>query len=105
MTLTTATDAERPARSYDRVLELSGIIAAAAADTIALRLGELRTAAGPVAGTAREVVLVPTAAIASIAERRFQMGQTVGLGLGVVTLAVSVFLVVIIVTLTKAAGA
>ncbi len=105
MTITTAApDTERAHRHYDQVLEASGRIAAVAADTIALRLGELRTPAGSVPGVAREVALVPTAGIATIEERHFQLGRTVAVGVGVSALALTTLLVVLIVALTKAAA-
>lgn len=83
MTIATAADtALRSRRSYERVCEATGTVTAVAGDTIALRLGELRTPAGSIPGVTRQVALLPTASITSIQERRFEAGQTFLAGLG-----------------------
>ncbi len=82
------------------VLEASGTITAAAADTLALRLGELRTAAGPVPDVAGRVALLPTARIARIEQRRFQAGTTALTGIGVLTLALATYLILVITAIT-----
>jgi hypothetical protein len=83
------------------VLEASGTVEAAAADTVAVRLGELRTAAGAVPRVEAHVALLPTDRIAGIEHRRFQAGATALSGLGLVTLAAAGVLLVIILTLTQ----
>ena len=83
-------------RAHPGVLEASGVVQASAGDTIALRLGELRTSAGPVPDVADRVALIPTAQIARIEERRFQAGTTALTGLGVAAVALTAFLVVVI---------
>lgn len=88
---------------HDGVLEASGVVRAAAADTIALRLGELRTAAGRVRGTDGRVALIPVARVAKIMERRFEAGRTALGGAGLLTLATSAFIILITITLTRAA--
>jgi hypothetical protein len=88
-------------RTHPGVLEASGTIQAAASDTIALRLGELRTAAGPVASVSDQVAMLPTAQIAHIEERRFQAGTTALAGGATLALAATAFIVVIIVAITR----
>ena len=88
-------------RSQPGVLEVSGTIQAAAADTVAVRLSELRTADGAVPGVAEQIGLLPTAQIARIEQRQFQAGKTALVGVGVATIALASFLVVIIVALTQ----
>lgn len=89
-------------RTYPGVLEASGTIQAAASDTIALRLGELRTAAGPVSNVSDQVAMLPTAQIARLEERRFQAGTTALAGAGALALAATAFIIVIIVAITHA---
>lgn len=86
--------------THPGVLEASGTIQAAAGDTIALRLGELRTAAGPVPSISDQVAMLPTAQIARLEERRFQAGTTALAGGAALALAATTFLVVIIVAIT-----
>lgn len=88
-------------RTVTGVLEASGTIQAAASDTIALRLGELRTAVGPVSGVFDQVAMLPTAQIARLEERRFQAGTTALAGAGALTLAAAAFIVVIIAAITR----
>ncbi len=83
------------------VLEASGTIQAAAADTVVLRLGELRTAAGAVPGSERLSALLPTDRIARVEERKFEAGKTALAGVGAATLAIAAFLVIIIGALTQ----
>ena len=85
------------------VLEVRGRFEAGAADTLVVRLGELRTAAGAAPEVGEEIALVPTSLIARIDERRFQAGTTLLAGTGLAMLALCAFLVVIVATLTKAA--
>ena len=94
---------ENARRVYPGVLEASGAIQAAAGDTLALRLGELRTAAGPVPNVAEQVALLPTGQIARIEERRFRAGSTVLLGVGISILAFTTLVVLLVVTITRAA--
>jgi len=105
--LTTATEVamradDDPRAPQAAVLEANGTVLAVAADTIVLRLGELRTAAGAVPGVEGRVALLPTDRVARIERREFQAGRTALTGVGVATIAVAVFLVVIISTLTHA---
>lgn len=88
-------------RTHSGVLEASGTIQAAAGDTVALRLGELRTAAGLVASVSDQVAMLPTAHIARIEERRFQAGTTALAGGAALALAATAFVVVIIVAITR----
>jgi hypothetical protein len=88
-------------RAYPGVLEASGTIQAAAGDSIALRLGELRTAAGPVSSVSDQIALLPTVQIARLEERRFQAGTTALAGVGALTLAAATFITIIIVAITR----
>jgi hypothetical protein len=83
------------------VLEASGTIQAAGADTIALRLGELRTSAGPVAGVSGRVALLPVAQVARIEERKFQPVTTILTAGGVAAVALSAFLVVVLAAMIR----
>lgn len=87
--------------THPGVLEASGIIQAAAGDTVALHLGELRTTAGSVPDVSGQVALLPTAAIARIDERRFQAGTTALTGLGAAALALTALVILLTVTITK----
>jgi hypothetical protein len=89
-------------RMYPGVLEASGTIQAAASDTLALRLGELRTAAGPIPNVSDQVAMLPTAQIARMEQRRFQAGSTILMGVGVVVVAATASILVLIVALTRA---
>lgn len=89
---------------YDQVLEVSGTVEATSRDTVAIRLGELRTAAGPIAGSAHGVALVPLDRVSRVTERHLQAGRTLVGGAGVLLLATTVLVVVLIVTVAKAAG-
>ena len=102
--VTTYTGAQENAqRVYPGVLEASGAIQAAAGDTVALRLGELRTAAGPVPNVSEQIALLPTGQIARIEQRRFRAGNTILLGVGVSILAFTTYVVLLIVAITRAA--
>lgn len=90
---TTPIAADSVEQTYSGVLEVTGVVQAAAGDSLALRLEDLRTAAGSVAGVSGRVVMVPTGAIARVEERRFQAGATALTGIGVATLALTTFLV------------
>ncbi len=88
-------------RTHPGVLEASGTIQAAASDTVALHLGDLRTAAGSVPDVVGQIALLPTAQIARIEERRFQAGTTILAGAGLSTLALATYIILLIVALTK----
>lgn len=87
--------------TYPGVLEASGTIEAGARDTVALRLGELRTAVGALPNVAGQVALIPTAQIARIEERRFQAGTTALAGLGLSTIALGAYVIILIAAITK----
>jgi hypothetical protein len=89
-------------RVYPGVLEASGAIEAAAGDTVALRLGELRTAGGPVPDVSGQVAMLPTAHIARIEQRRFQAGTTILAGVGLFALAATTYVILLIVAITHA---
>lgn len=65
------------------VLELSGTIEAAAADTVSIRLGELRTATGPLPTVVGTLALLPTVRVARIEERKIQPGRSAAAGIGI----------------------
>jgi len=88
-------------RTHPGVLEASGTIEAAASDTVALQLGELRTAVGSVPNVVGQVALVPTAQIARMEERRFQAGTTILAGVGVSALALAAYIILLIADITK----
>lgn len=88
-------------RTYQGVLEARGTIQAAAGDSVALLLDELRTAQGSVAHVTGQVTLLPAARIARVEERRFQAGTTALAGLGVASLALAAYLLVVITAITK----
>lgn len=98
-TLQLGADSLRP--THPGVLEASGTIQAAANDTVALRLGELRTAAGSLPNVSGQIALLPTAQIARIEERRFQAGATILAGVGVSALALTAYIILLTVALTK----
>jgi hypothetical protein len=87
--------------AHPGVLEASGTIEAAASDTVALRLGELRTAVGALPNVVGQVALLPTAQIARIEERRFQAGTTALAGLGLSTIALGAYIIILIAAITK----
>jgi hypothetical protein len=86
---------------YPGVLEASGTIQGVAGDTIALRLGELRTAAGPIPAVADHVAMLPTARIARIEQRRFQAGTTLLAGGGALALAATAYIILLIAAITR----
>lgn len=92
---------ENMRRVHPAVMEASGTVRAAAGDTVVLTLGELRTAYGPLPGLAGQIALLPVSQVARIEERRFQAGATLATGLGLSLLALSTFVVVVIVAITK----
>jgi hypothetical protein len=98
---TVATAPGSTRHTYPGVLEASGTIQAAASDTVALRVDELRTATGSLRDAAGHVALLPTRQIARIEERRFQAGTTALAGVGVSTLALAAFIIVVTVALTQ----
>lgn len=87
--------------THPGVLEASGTIQAVASDTVALHLGQLRTAAGAAPGVSGQVALLPTTKIARIEERRFQAGTTALAGLGAAALALTVLVIRLTVAITK----
>jgi hypothetical protein len=87
--------------AHAEVLEVSGTIEAASADTVAVRLGELRTATGAIGSLEGQTVLLPVAHIARIERRELQAGRTALAGIGLATLALAGLVVVIIWSLTK----
>jgi hypothetical protein len=89
-------------RIHPGIFEASGTIEAATADTVALLLGQLRTRAGPLPSPSGEVALLPTSQIARIEERRFQPGTTLVAGVGAAALALTAYVVIAIVAITKA---
>jgi len=98
-TLQPGTEGKRLAHAG--VLEASGTIEAAAADTIALRLGQLRTAEGSLPDMAGRIALIPTDHVAGVRERRFQAGTTLLGGLGLSLLALGAYIVLLVVAITK----
>jgi hypothetical protein len=88
-------------RTHPGVLEASGTIEAAASDTVALQLGELRTAVGSLPNVVGQVALLPIAQIARIEERRFQAGTTILAGVGVSALALAAYVILLIAAITK----
>jgi hypothetical protein len=88
-------------QTYDGVLEASGHIQAAAADTIALRLGELRTATATIPSVSDRIALLPTARVARIEEKRFQAGTTVLVGLGASLLVLTAYIAVVTAAIFK----
>ena len=98
---TTATAADSARHTYPGVLEASGVIQGAAADTVALRLGALRTAAGSIPHVSGLVALLPTAQIGHIEQRRFQAGTTLLTGLGLSAIALATFVILVIATMFK----
>jgi hypothetical protein len=99
--LTRAGGREKADRVYPDVLEASGAIQAAAGDTISLRLGELRTATGPIPNLSDRIALLPTAQIARIEQRRFQAGTTILAGVGAFALAATAYLIVLIAAMMR----
>ena len=87
--------------TYDAILEASGVIEAAAGDSLALRLGELRGAGGSVGDVDGQVVMIATAEVERFEERRFQAGTTVLAGIGAAAVAMTVLLVVTISAITR----
>jgi hypothetical protein len=97
--------AEEQRLEVPSVLEATGVIVAAAADTISLRLGELRTISGGVAGVENRVALVPVRSIAAVSEKRLDTGRTLLSGAGLLLVGAGAALIVLVVIVTKAAGA
>ena len=99
--LAATADAER--REVPSVLEVSGTTIAVWADTISLRLGELRTVGGRVAEVENAMVLVPVPSIASVNEKRLDTGRTLLSGAAVVVLGAGAAMLALIAVLVKAA--
>jgi hypothetical protein len=87
--------------TYDGVLEAGGVIQAASADTIALRLGELRTATASIPGVANQIALLPIARVARIEQKRFQPGTTVLVSVAVSVLALTAYIVLLTAAIFK----
>ncbi len=83
------------------VFEASGRLEAGAGDTLVLRLGVLRTAAGVAPKVEGQVALIATAQIARIEERRFQAGTTLLAGAGFAMLAFGTFMVLVLTTIFR----
>jgi hypothetical protein len=83
-------------QGHAAVFEVSGSVAAAAADTLAITLGELRVANGVLPIASGQTALVPTVAIARIEQRKLEAGRTVLAGLGALTVLTTVMIVLII---------
>ena len=94
-------DRDSARTTYPDVLEANGTVVAATGDTIALRLGELRSITGKFPGTSGRTALVPAKRVVRIEERKFQAGTTFLGGLGLSLLAVGAFVVVITVALVR----
>ena len=90
-------------RSIADVMEAGGMMAASSADTVALQLGQLWTAAREVPDVAGEVALIPTSLISRIEERRFQAGTTLLAGAGFAVIATGVLMVLLIAMIVTAA--
>jgi hypothetical protein len=101
---TNAADGDNSQRVYPGVLEAGGTVQAVGGDTLALRLGELRTAAGPVPGVSGRIALLPTGQIARIEQRRLMAGSTILLAAGVSILALTTLVVLLIVAVTRSAA-
>ena len=91
-------------RDVTRVLEATGIIVAAAADTISVRLGELRTMSGTVPDVENRVALIPVQSIAAVTEKRLDTARTLMTGAGLVLVGAGTVLIVLVVIVTKAAS-
>ncbi|HEX9563333.1 MAG TPA: hypothetical protein VF981_05150 [Gemmatimonadaceae bacterium] len=100
-TAVTTIESSGTRRLHPDVLEASGTVQAAAADTMAVRLGALRTATGAIPQLSGQIALLPTNRVARIEVRRFQAGTTALAGVALATIAVAGFLVVIIAALTR----
>lgn len=86
---------------HARILEVHGTISASAEDTVAVRLGELRSESGALRGVKGRTALVATTAIGRLEQRRFLAANTALAGVGAMTLSITAFLVVIIISLTR----
>lgn len=87
--------------TYRGILEASGVVNAAAGDSLALRLGELRVATGSVGDVEGQVVMIATDAVARFEERRFQAGTTALAGVGAAALAMTALLVLTIAAIAR----
>lgn len=91
-------------REVAGVLEASGTTLAVAADTISLRLGELRTIGGPVTDVENRIALVPVQSIATVNEKQLDTGRTLLTGAGLVLVGAGVAVIVLVSILIKAAS-
>jgi len=82
--------------TYGGVMEAKGVVRAAAADSFALALGELRSATGPIAGVDGRVVMIASSEVARFEERRFQAGASALAGIGAASVALTVMIAVAI---------
>ena len=78
------------------VFEVSGAIVAATDSTVAVRLGELWVSTGRVRDLDGQVAFLPVHRIGRIERRHFRPGRTIFVGVGLSTVAVSLFLVVVL---------
>lgn len=90
-------------REVASVLEASGTTVAVAADTISLRVEELRTAGGRVADVENRIALIPLQTIASINEKRLDTGRTLLSGAALVLVGTGAAILVLVAMLVKAA--
>ena len=84
--------------------ELKGVLIAAAGDTQVVRLGELRTASGPVGHMKGRLAKVATASIARVTERRFDATRTALGGAGAALLATAALLMAFVIVLVHVAA-
>ena len=99
-----AAGADGPRTLHANILEATGTVVAASRDTIVLRLGELYAADGAVGGLGDLLALVPVDHVAQVTERHFQAGRTALGGAGLLLVATATLIVLLIVTIVKAAG-
>ena len=101
--LVIAATASAERREVASVLEASGTTVAVAADTISLRLGELRTVGGRVADVENSIVLVSVQSIATVNEKRLDTGRTLLSGAALVLVGTGAAILVLVSILVKAA--
>jgi len=103
-TIPVLADTSGHALVVDGVLELKGVLIAAAGDTQVVRLGELRTASGPVGHMKGRLAKVATASIARVTERRFDATRTALGGAGAALLATAALLMAFVIVLVHVAA-
>ena len=95
---------ETERREVASVLEASGTTVAVAADTISLRLGELRTISGTVAEVESRIALIPVTSIATVNEKRLDTSRTLLTGAALLLVGAGVAVIVLVSILIKAAS-